>query len=40
VLVYQMSVLVYQMSIAGRWEKSVDRSSWEHDFNLLYPKVD
>jgi hypothetical protein len=26
-------------TIAGHWEKSVDGSTWEHDFNLLYTKV-
>jgi hypothetical protein len=26
-------------TIAGRWERSVDGSSWEHDFNLVYAKA-
>jgi hypothetical protein len=26
-------------TIAGRWEKSVNGSSWEHDFSLLYTRV-
>jgi hypothetical protein len=26
-------------TIAGSWEKSVDGSSWEHDFNLVYTKI-
>jgi hypothetical protein len=27
-------------TIAGHWEKSVDGSSWEHDFDLTYTRVD
>ena len=27
-------------TITGRWEKSSDRSNWEHDFDLMYVKVD
>lgn len=25
-------------TIAGRWEKSVDGSNWEHDFDLIYTR--
>jgi hypothetical protein len=27
-------------SITGAWEKSFDGSTWEHDFDLIYTKVD
>ncbi|HEY1466333.1 MAG TPA: hypothetical protein VGF11_04705 [Acidimicrobiales bacterium] len=26
-------------TIAGRWERSADGSSWEHDFDLTYTRV-
>ena len=27
-------------TITGRWENLSDRSNWEHDFDLMYVKVD
>lgn len=26
-------------SIAARWEKSIDGSSWEHDFDVVYRRI-
>jgi len=27
-------------TIRGRWETSDDGSSWEHDFDLIYAKIE